>query len=199
MKDFWNKRYQEKDLAYGEAPNRFFQEFIDAQATPGRILLPADGQGRNGLYAAAKGWEVDAFDFSEEARAQTLAKAADKGLTLNYWIDDLTTVEFSVDHYDAIGLIYVHFPAPLRTEFHHRCIEALKPGGSIVLEAFHPDQMGRPSGGPSSPDRLFTHERLSNDFQSLDIQSLTHEEVMLEEGKYHHGMASVMRMVAKKG
>ena len=197
METFWNDRYRESGLAYGEQPNAFFAQFIDSH-TPGRILLPADGQGRNGLYAAAKGWAVDAFDFSEEAQKHTLASAKAKGLTINYWIDDLKTAQFEPEGYDAIGLIYVHFPAPLRTDFHHRCLAALKPGGHIVLEAFHPDQMGRPSGGPSSPDRLFTKERLHADFSKANILLLEKAEVMLEEGKYHQGMAAVMRMVVQK-
>lgn len=47
-------------IAYGTEPNAFFKAQLD-QLTPGRLLLPAEGEGRNAVYAAKKGWEVAAF------------------------------------------------------------------------------------------------------------------------------------------
>jgi Tellurite resistance protein TehB len=74
MKDFWNTRYKEESYAYGIEPNAFFKENID-KLVPGKILLPAEGEGRNAVYAARKGWEVTAFDFSDEAKIKTLKLA----------------------------------------------------------------------------------------------------------------------------
>jgi hypothetical protein len=34
----------------------------------GRILFPAEDEGRNAVYAASLGWEVHAFDISERAK-----------------------------------------------------------------------------------------------------------------------------------
>ena len=61
MNEFWNQRYAEKEWVYGQNPNLYFKKFIDS-TKPGTLLLPADGEGRNSVYAATKGWEVDAFD-----------------------------------------------------------------------------------------------------------------------------------------
>ena len=75
MKDFWNQRYAADEYAYGTAPNAFFKAVLDP-LPPGRILLPAEGEGRNAVYAAKLGWEVVAFDQSEggqkKAMKQTL-------------------------------------------------------------------------------------------------------------------------------
>lgn len=105
---FWNKRYSENESVYGIEPNLFFKSFIDRHK-PGSILLPAEGEGRNAVYAASKGWVVDAFDFSETAKEKALERAAIKKLKITYIT--ATIEDFKVSKlYDAIGLIYVHLP-----------------------------------------------------------------------------------------
>lgn len=148
MQDFWNQRYKDNEIVYGYAPNEFLKEFIDNNK-PGSMLLPAEGEGRNGIYAAAKGWYVTAFDFSEVAKEKALQLALQKGVQLNYLISTLedyaATVNnenasvvknenSSLDKFDAVGLIYVHMPPPLRASFHKKMIDVIKPNGFIVLE-----------------------------------------------------------------
>ena len=67
MKEFWDQRYSQKEYAYGETPNEYFRNQITS-LTPGKILMPADGEGRNGVFAATLGWKVDAFDISTEGK-----------------------------------------------------------------------------------------------------------------------------------
>jgi hypothetical protein len=38
---------------YGTTPNEFFKQQLDL-LEPGNILLPADGEGRNAVYAASQ-------------------------------------------------------------------------------------------------------------------------------------------------
>ena len=66
MREMWNKRYAQTDFVYGTEPNEFFEQQL-LKLTPGKILLPAEGEGRNAVFAAKKGWEVYAFDSSIEA------------------------------------------------------------------------------------------------------------------------------------
>ena len=68
---FWDNRYTENETVYGNEPNIFFREFID-KAIPRSLLLPCEGEGRNAIYAAGKGWLVDAFDFSRVAVQKAL-------------------------------------------------------------------------------------------------------------------------------
>ncbi|MBS1654999.1 MAG: class I SAM-dependent methyltransferase, partial [Bacteroidetes bacterium] len=112
----WNQRYTENDTVYGLKPNEFFKQFIDTHK-PGTLLLPAEGEGRNAIYAAKKGWNVDAFDFSEVAKEKALAFAAAEKVKINY--DVMNMADFKADkQYDAIALIYVHQPEPIRKKFH---------------------------------------------------------------------------------
>ena len=81
MKEMWNQRYAEHELVYGEAPNTFLKAFIDREE-PGSILLPAEGEGRNAVYAASMGWEVFAMDFSTVAQEKALRRARQRGRRL---------------------------------------------------------------------------------------------------------------------
>ncbi len=71
---FWTDRYSENKTVYGENPNEFFKEQL-LKLKPGRLLLPAEGEGRNAVFAK-HGWQVDAFDYSEAAKMKALALAA---------------------------------------------------------------------------------------------------------------------------
>jgi hypothetical protein len=66
----WDERYGAEHYAYGREPNAF----LAAQAErfkPGlRALVPGDGEGRNGVWPAARGLEVDTVDLSAPGRRQ---------------------------------------------------------------------------------------------------------------------------------
>jgi SAM-dependent methyltransferase len=196
MKDFWNERYAKKEYIYGRTPNEFFKNFIDGQEA-GSILLPADGEGRNGVYAAIKGWIVDAFDYSEEAKKKALAWAAQNNVKINYEVADLLKWQ-SDKQFDAIALIYVHQPSAIRPEFHKKLINCLNPGGTLIMEVFSKKQIDNDSGGPKDIDLLYDTEFLKNDFLELKIEYLQERLVELDEGNYHNGEASIIRMIAKK-
>ncbi len=197
MKEFWNERYGQQTYVYGVLPNLFFKEQI-AKAKPGNILLPAEGEGRNGVYAATQGWSVDAFDYSASGKEKAVQLASKHNVSINYEVETLENYQIKSGHYDAVGLIFNHMPSSLRQLVHQRVIEALKPGGSVILEAFEKNQLGLPSGGPKSIDMLYSIEELKEDFGSLDIQLLEYADVMLEEGEYHKGPGKTIRLVAIK-
>ncbi|WP_339901057.1 class I SAM-dependent methyltransferase, partial [uncultured Cyclobacterium sp.] len=131
----WNERYGEEDYAYGEKPNVFFEEKIEALKA-GKILLPAEGEGRNAVFAAKIGWSVFAFDQSEEGKKKALKLANKNGVTIDYQVGDLGAVNFPQEEFDVIGLIYAHFPANLKSVYHKNLDKYLKKGGQIIFEAF---------------------------------------------------------------
>ena len=96
--------------------------------------------------------------------------------------------------YDADGLIYFHTDGPSREKLHRKVYESLKPGGSIFLEAFHKEQLNNNTGGPKALDLLFDEEILSGDFSRLEILMLEKQQITLNEGLFHQGEASVIRL-----
>lgn len=202
QKDFWDQRYGEKAYAYGELPNAFFREQL-LKLAPGRILLPAEGEGRNAVFAARHGWEVVAFDQSNAGRDKALRLAEKYGVTIEYLVGEFQTLSFGTAHFDAIGLIYAHFSAEAKSEYHRMLHAYLRPGGTVIFEAFSKAHLAYntqhpAAGGPRNVDMLFSVEELRADFPDYEMQQLQEEIIELKEGLYHNGQSAVVRMVARK-
>lgn len=196
MKEFWNERYAEKEFYYGRTPNYFFKQYIDNK-TSGSLLLPSEGEGRNGVYAAIKGWKVYAIDFSETARNKALRWAEENKVLIHYDVADLDEWDADI-RIDSVALIYAHFHSGKREQIHHKLISKLNPGGSVILEAFSKNQLKFYSGGPKSIDMLYDKDLLKNDFASLTMEYIQERTIELDEGNNHRGEASIIRMIAKK-
>ncbi|MDZ7648531.1 MAG: class I SAM-dependent methyltransferase [Cytophagales bacterium] len=197
-KNSGTKRYTANESTYGFEPNEFFKAQI-TQLKPGHLLLPAEGEGRNALYAAKLGWKVTAYDFSEVARIKTLNQAMALGLTsIEYHVQDLSQIQLSANTFDAVGLIYSHLPEPVRRHLHQQSVSSLKVGGNLILEAFSKTQTQYNSGGPKDPALLYSVADLKADFSNLQIEVLEELKIELKEGPFHSGPASVVRLVATK-
>jgi SAM-dependent methyltransferase len=202
MHQKWDERYKEHEFAYGKAPNIFFKEWLST-LEPGAILMPADGEGRNGVFAARLGWAVTSFDLSIEGRSKALQLAKEQGVALRYIVGDLEQFHFEKETFDAIGLVYAHFPAEKKSVFHRKLHDYLKPGGIIILEAFskkhiHLNTLNPEVGGPKEIDMLYSKEEITADFENYEILLLEEEEILLNEGKYHIGKGAVTRFVGRK-
>lgn len=197
MQQKWNERYSSESFIYGKEPNKYFKEELD-KLTSGRILLIGEGEGRNGVYAARKGWQVDAVDYSENAKAKALNLAAENNVQINYQVNDIAEYFPSANAYDAVGIVYVHLDKGLREKVHQRLIQSLKPGGTIIIEVYENDQLNMTSGGPKDPDLLYSLEEIVEDFTDLDFVSLSKENIYLNESTLHSGEAWVIRFVGRK-
>jgi len=196
MNQFWNQRYAENETVYGHHPNAYFKLKLD-QIKASTILLPAEGEGRNALYAASNGWKVNAFDYSETAKEKALANAIKNSVDIVYDVMDIDQYK-PMNQYQAIGLIYVHLPPARRSVFHQKVIDSLMPGAILIMEAFSKAQLNHQSGGPKVIEELYSKSDLINDFKDIDIIELEELEIVLDEGPFHQGKASVIRLFAKK-
>ncbi|EPR68251.1 class I SAM-dependent methyltransferase [Cyclobacterium qasimii] len=198
----WNERYGEEAYAYGEAPNLFFEEKIK-ELKVGKILLPAEGEGRNAVFAAKMGWSVYAFDQSEEGKKKAIKLAEKNKVAIDYQVNDLESVKYQEGQFDVIALIYAHFPANLKSQYHKVLDGYLKKGGIIIFEAFSKKNLqyraqNEKIGGPKDLDSLFSIEEIKADFNNYTIIQLEEKEVVLGEGLYHNGKGSVIRFVGMK-
>ena len=117
---------------------------------------------------------------------------------INYQLAEAAQFDLEPDSLDAVALIYAHLPPDLREELHRKVVLWLKPGGKVMLEAFHPGQLAYTSGGPKDENMLYTAAMLRTDFSTLEINLLKEQEALLEEGTYHSGAGYVTRMLATK-
>jgi 2-polyprenyl-3-methyl-5-hydroxy-6-metoxy-1,4-benzoquinol methylase len=197
MSKFWDDRYSDKEYVYGILPNDFFKEQLD-KLKPGRLLQLGEGEGRNAVYAAKKGWQVDAVDSSEPARVKALDLAKKYDVSINYRIQSLKDFKPEQSAYDAVGIIFVHMEYELSRIVHSYAIEALKPGGKIILQVFDKEQLGRTSGGPKTLEQLYTLSDIKNNFKSLGTEILERKTISLSEGKFHSGEGIVISYTGKK-
>jgi hypothetical protein len=68
----------------------------------------------------------------------------------------------------------------------------------LILEAFTPAQLRRPSGGPRSAEMLYSAEMLRADLPEGQALLLEETETDLDEGPYHRGRAAVVGLVLRK-
>lgn len=197
MNTFWDERFSVDEYVYGTEPNLFYKEQLQ-NLKPGKILFPAEGEGRNVVYAAEKDWDVVAFDSSIEGKKKAEKLAAEKGVKIEYHITNYENVHFKSESFDSIVLIFAHMHPLKRTDYHQKLLSYLKPGGTIILEGFSKKQINNNTGGPPNIDMLFSKEELQKDFISLSELDISETDVKLNEGPFHQGTASVIRVVGKK-
>lgn len=197
MNEFWDNRYSSDEFVYGTEPNAFFKSEID-KLDPGKLLALAEGEGRNGVYAASLGWKVDAVDFSNVAKEKALKFAAEKNVRINFMVTDLEEFHPDPEKYDAVSMIFMHLNPELSKIVHKRAVDSLKQGGKIIMEVYAKEQLGKDSGGPQNYDMLYSTEEIEESFRDLKTERLTKEFVHLNESKYHSGEAAVIRYIGKK-
>jgi SAM-dependent methyltransferase len=197
MKDFWEERYKNQAFVYGESPNVFFAEIL-ITLTPGKIILPCDGEGRNAVFAAKMGWDTYAFDLSEAGKKKALLLASNAGVEVDFQVEDAMHINYPENQAAVVALIYAHLPPLIRQALHKKVFSWLKPGGKLILEAFNPLQLNNHSGGPKTIDMLYTKDMLNADFSALQIDYIEDVEIELSEGDFHKGRAEVIRLIATK-
>ncbi|QQS35227.1 MAG: class I SAM-dependent methyltransferase [Ignavibacteriales bacterium] len=195
--EFWNQRFGAEEYTYGTEPNIFFKESID-KLSPGKILLIGEGEGRNAVYAAKLGWEVDAVDFSTSAKFKAMKLAEQNNVKINYMISALDEFIPTKNYYDAVGIIFVHLSPSLRVKVNQQLINCLKPGGKILMEVFSKEQLGKTTGGPQDISMLYSIDDINKSFPDLKTILLKEETVYLSEGKHHSGEGSVVRFIGQK-
>lgn len=200
--DRWNDRYAAEEFAYGEEPNSYFKEQLE-KLPVGKILFPAEGEGRNAVFAAKLGWQVSAFDISSEGKNKALRLAETNNVTIDYQVGELDTLNYDPEQFDVIALIYAHFPAEIKSHYHTTLDKYLRRGGYIIFEAFskkHLDYLAQDKkmGGPKDVASLFSIEEIRSDFANYEVIELAEKEIELTEGEFHNGLGSVIRFVGWK-
>src|SRR5688500_13182812 len=113
----WNDRYSKEEFAYGKQPNNYLKEQLK-KLDVGTILFPAEGEGRNTVFATKLCWTVSAFDISVEGKNKAFRLAATNNVTIDYQVGELQTLNYAAGQFDAIALIYAHFPAHIKSLYH---------------------------------------------------------------------------------
>jgi SAM-dependent methyltransferase len=160
--------------------------------------MPAEGEGRNAVFAASRGWKVHAFDYSRIALSKALELAVANKVDFEYQVLDCDDFEPMDSYYDAIAFSFLHLKEYQRKVFHEKLVASLKPGGILIAELFSKKQINLDTGGPKSLEMLYSSEELEGDFSGMNELKAEEVTTTLDEGPFHKGDAWVIQLYGVK-
>ena len=193
----WELRYRTETYLFGTDPNEFLRSSLPSLPA-GTVLCLAEGEGRNAVFLAENGYEVHSVDLSETGVAKTLRLAESRGVQVDAVVGDLGEFDIGADRWDLIVSIFAHMAPADRRQLHRRVVAALKPAGMFLLEAYTPLQVGRGTGGPSTPETTMTLDALRQELAGLEFVHAEELEREVMEGPGHTGTGAVVQVIARK-
>lgn len=193
----WDERYRVEGYIYGTEPNQFL-ESVARKIPVGRVLMLAEGEGRNAVYLASLGYEVTAVDGSAVGLQKAAMLAQERGVHITTCLADLAAYRIEPASWDGIVACYCHLPSLLRQAVLRSAVAGLKPGGVFILEAFSKQQLNYHAGGPKSLDMLMSLAELQEELAGLKISHGVELEREVREGSGHTGLAAVVQLLGVK-
>jgi SAM-dependent methyltransferase len=195
----WNARFAGPEFHFGRAPNAFLAREATRLARGQSVLCVADGEGRNGVFLAARGLEVTGFDIARNGVAKARALAAEQGVRIDVREADIRDWDWDARTYDAVVAIFIQFLTPAeRPEIFRGMQRAVAPGGLLLLEGYRPEQVAYGTGGPGNTGHLYTCEWLEATFRGWTTLRLDAYDAEINEGHGHAGMSALIDLVARK-
>jgi len=172
----WDEKHAEEHGL--DTPASFLREILDLASwriQPGKVLDLATGKGRNAIFLAQKGFDVEAVDISEVALDEGRRRARELGVTVNFQQADLEKIELSESSYDLV--VNINY---LQRSLFPQIKKSLKLGGHVIFDTYLIDQ--QVLGHPRNPAYLLAHNELLEIFR--DFRVLYYREgKFAEEGK----------------
>lgn len=194
----WDERFEQAGYYYGTESNDFLKENFQVFKPKGRILCLAEGEGRNAVFLAQQGFQVTAVDGSQAGMVKLHQLAKERRVTIKTVVSDLAEYDFGIEQWDGIVSIWCHLPKELLSRVMSQCVDSLKKGGSILIEAYTPKQLQYKTGGPHSVDLLNTLPEFQTYLKNL--KQIHGQEIEREiiEGKGHTGLSAVVQFIGQK-
>ena len=195
----WEARFSVGEYLFGERPNAYLAAKASLLVRGSRALSIADGEGRNSVWLAQHGLQVDAFDFSPTAVAKAERLATNRGVRVGFNVSELFAWNWAPCAYDLVCAIFIQFVPPAeRARLFPLIKQTLRPGGLLILQGYRPEQLNYGTGGPPEADHLYTEAMIRSALQDMDIIELRCYDEAVAEGKGHAGMSALMGVVARK-
>jgi cyclopropane fatty-acyl-phospholipid synthase-like methyltransferase len=195
----WNERYAGEDYHFGTEPNEFLVSQKDLLKPGMSCLAVADGEGRNGVWLAQQGLDVQSVDSSSVAQDKAEKLAQQRGVTMKFEQVDLAQWDWGTNRFDLVVAIFIQFAPPgLREQMFAYIKCCLKPGGMLLLQGYTPRQLEYRTGGPSQAENLYTEALLSKEFADMEILHLREHDDVIREGSGHRGMSALIDLVVRK-
>ncbi len=160
---FWDERYGASEALWSGHVNAVVRDEV-AGLAPGLALDVGCGEGGDALWLAEQGWQVVGVDVSQVAldRAAARAAATDLADRTTWELRDLLAWAPPVATYDLVMAAFIHLTTDDRRTAYNALAEAVAPGGTFLVAAHDPSDLGVVPR-PPYPDLFFTAEELARD------------------------------------
>ena len=180
----WDKRFGRMEFALGKEPNPFLKRHIHL-LPKGRALDVATGEGRNAVFLAQNGFDVDAVDISQKGLKKAQKLAREKGVKINTFLVDLDQYPIAKERYDLIANFYF-----LKRSLIPRIRKGLKKGGRVVFETYLLEHKTLGVGGPKQAKYFLKPNEPLRLFRNFRI--LFYREGIFREGGRRKAVASLI-------
>jgi SAM-dependent methyltransferase len=198
-KDLWNGRFATESYVFGTRPAAFVADHAQVIPPRSRVLVPADGEGRNSVFLAELGHQVVATDLAEAGIAKARKLADARGVNVEFRHLDLQGWRWPDAEFDAVVAVFIQFAPPaFRDEIFAGMKRAVRPGGLVLLHGYTPKQLEYRTGGPAVVEQLYTEELLRSAFADCEILRLEAYERELDEGEGHRGRSAIIDLIARR-
>ncbi len=165
----WDQRYAGSGLVWTAEPNRFV--VAEVQGLPaGRALDIGAGEGRNSLWLASRGWRVTAVDFSTTGLDTGRRLAEVRGVPVDWVLADALEYEPEAAAFQLVLVAYLQLAAPSLNRVLRHAIDALAPGGTLLVVGHDVTNLAEGVGGPQDPALLHTPESITRALSGLTVQ-----------------------------
>jgi len=194
----WDERYSIDEYLFGKEPAQALLRNEEHLVSGGTTLVIADGEGRNSVYLAKKGFKVTATDNSIVANRKAKSLAVIENVQVDYRLEDFFDINWSEKNYDnVIGICFQFVPHHLIDNVLMDLRSATKKGGTLLIHGYTPTQLKYGTGGPKDKSLMYTKDTFTNLFQESEIFKLEEYEAIINEGVGHSGRSAMIDFIAK--
>ena len=183
----WDLKYGERKFDPSQGVSTILKKYLRFFPRKKALDLAA-GEGRNAVFLAEHGFDVEAIDISRTALDRAKKSALSRGVRIKTVAADLDTFVIPKEEYDLILDFYF-----LDRRLIPKIKRGLKKEGMVVFETYATDQRDMAAGGPSKKKYLLKPNELLGLFRGFHI--LFYREGIFREGGKRRAMAS---LIAKK-
>jgi SAM-dependent methyltransferase len=144
----WDQRYAGEQMWSGHPNGTLVNEI--SGLTPGRALDVGAGEGGDSVWLAEQGWRVTASDISVRALDRVGAEAARRGLPVERHHTDANALDpFETAAFDLVSAQYASIPRTPDGRAVDNLINAVAPGGTLLVVGHDLEAMRGPVDGPA--------------------------------------------------
>ncbi|WP_419767989.1 class I SAM-dependent methyltransferase [Arcobacter sp.] len=197
QQELWNKKFSRDGYLYGTNPNQFIKNSYVNFKKDQTVLCLGEGEGRNAIFLAKEGFDVEAIDASDIGLNKLFEQSKIENVEIKTACMDINDWQVS-KKYGAILFSFLHLKIDELKTLIKKIETSLEKDGFFVCEVFSKNQIENNSGGPKDLELLYSMDDFKENIKELKIHKLEEVITNLEEGTGHQGEASVIRLIAQK-